>query len=149
MGARDFIVYKRTARADNRDPRELGAPWGYELTDLDVSTVDKGANPGAKILITKRDDSREGGGNMADLATTIRKALIDEVDDSEKERSRKACVRKALADGLVTPERVGAELALESLAKSRIATDRTRSFEQHYVDVLRDPANRDLVRLLE
>lgn len=73
---------------------------------------------------------------MASIDETISKALVADPTDTPKEAERKALMKRQLDAGTVSAAQIGAELALESLAKSLREKDPTLSAEQAYVKAM-------------
>lgn len=104
-----------------------------EMID-EVSIVDKGANPGARVMFTKMEES------MSSLTEAVAKALVQNDGDTDNERANKALVRKQLESGKLTVEQVAAEMSIEARAREIVKRD-GGSYEQAYVRAMdEDPA---------
>lgn len=121
----------------------------WERVD-EVSVVDEGASPGARVTLIKRADHtrKEATPVAPSLTESIAKALAPAADDDRLTRDHKRIAKAALDEGITTAERVVAETALEGIARTIHKRDGV-SLEQAYVRALSDPANADLVNLLD
>ncbi len=128
-----------------------------ELLDLtleEVSAVDRPANPGARVVLMKREGAAAPAHaqpeeqRVAPTATeALAKALAPDAADGRTEAEHKAVLKAGLERGLVSAERATAELMLESLAKTAHRADPDKSFEQHYVRQL--AAHPEIAALLD
>lgn len=113
----------------------------------EVSVVDKGASPGAEVLITKRAGSapEEKEVEVTSISEAITKALVPDASDTDREATDKALVRKQLETGALKADQFGAELALESHAATLRKSNPDLSAEQAFVKAM--DQHPDLARL--
>lgn len=67
---------------------------------------------------------------MTSIGEAVAKALVADDSDSDRDRMRKAVIKKQLADGVISVEQLGAELALEAFGKMLREKDPTLSPER-------------------
>jgi len=95
-------------------------------------------------IIDKAVATRPNGGDMSSQLTELIAKRLEEDGDAE----RTELVRKQLAAGTITVEKVAAELACESLARKLRERRPELSFEKAYSMVLRSPEHREIVAKL-